>query len=205
MTATPSTSSIIPSLSASIQPPASNSARDHIISVLDIPAHLVDRSNSNLRNAYAKYLAYLDAQKTLAKAVTDGKWVLAKQPTGENLIEVFISKSAFFKNYNPLFPQVQDYPLLHLWLKNDEDVPSDMEAWGVQKNVYMFRDLKDYLVRMKRKGKGGKAGGSDGNTGGGGGKSCGSGVKAGGSGGKAVGKAGGSGGKAKPKGKKMAT
>jgi hypothetical protein len=159
----------------------------------------VDRRNSNLRTAYAKYLAYLDAQKALAKIVTEGKWILAKQPTGENLIEVFISKSAFFKNYIPLFPQVHDHPLLHLWLKNDEDVPSDMEAWGVQKNVYMFRDLEDYFVRMKKKGKGGKASGSGGNSGGGGGKTVGSGGKASGSGGKASGsggKASGSGGKA---------
>jgi hypothetical protein len=126
----------------------------------------------------------MDAQKSLAKAVTAGKWTLEKKPIGENLIEVFISKSAFFKNYLPLFPQVQDYPLLHLWLKNAEDVPSDMEAWGEQKNVYMFKDLEDFFVRMEKKGK---AGG-----------------KAGGSGGKSGGKAGGSDGKAKSKGKKMA-
>ena len=182
----------------SIHRPASSSPRDHIIFLLNIPAHLVDRTTSNLRTAYAKYLAYLDAQKALAKIVTDGKWVLKKQPTCENLIEVFISKSAFFKNYSPLFPQVQDHPLLHLWLKNDEDVPSDMEAWGVQKNVYMFRDLEDYFVQMKKKGKpGGKAGGK---AGGSGGKTGGSGGKAGGSGGKA----GESNGKAKSKGKKMA-
>jgi hypothetical protein len=158
----------------------------------------------------------MDAQKSLAKAVTAGKWTLEKKPIGENLIEVFISKSAFFKNYLPLFPQVQDYPLLHLWLKNAEDVPSDMEAWGEQKNVYMFKDLEDFFVRMEKKGKaGGKAGGSGGKSGGSGGKSGGSGGKASGSGGKAGGKAGGSGGKsggkaggsdgkAKSKGKKMA-
>jgi len=121
----------------------------------------VDWSTSSLHVAYAKYLAYLDTQKALAKIVTDGKWVLAKPPTNENFIDIFISKSAFFKNYQPFFPHVQDYPILHLWLKNDKGVPSDMEAWGVQKNVYMFRDLEDYFVRMdKKKGKGGKACGS---------------------------------------------
>jgi hypothetical protein len=85
----------------------------------------VDRSTSSLHVAYAKYLAYLDAQKALAKIVTDGKWVLAKPPTNENLIDVFILKSAFFKNYQPLFPRVQDYPVLHLWLGTSLKQKSD--------------------------------------------------------------------------------
>jgi hypothetical protein len=130
---------------------------------LDIPEHLVDRSSSGLRVSYSKYLAYIDAQKALAKVVADGKWKLPKKPTGENLIEVFISKSAFFKNYQPYFPRIPDYPALHLWFMNGEDVPTDMEAWGFQKNVYVFKDLEDYFVEAdKKKGKVGKASGSGG-------------------------------------------
>jgi hypothetical protein len=64
----------------------------------------------------------------LAKVGADGIWKLVKKPTGENLIEVFISKSAFFKNYVQFFPHVSNYLALHLWLKNDKGKPSDMEA-----------------------------------------------------------------------------
>jgi len=38
---------------------------------------------------------------------------------------------------------------------NDDDVPTDIEAWGFQKNVYMFKDLERYFLA---KGKGGKEG-----------------------------------------------
>ena len=103
----------------------------------------------------------MDAQAALARVVKDGKWVLAKKPVSGDLIEVFISKSAYHENYQPLFPQVQqDHPVLHLWLKNDEDVSTDIEAWGVQKTVYMFKNLKDYYDCVdKKKKKDAKAGG----------------------------------------------
>ena len=145
--------------------PASNLPRDHIISILNIPAHLLDRSTTSLRVSYAKYLAYLEAQKSLAKVVGDGKWPLPKKPTSENLIEVFISKSSFFKNYAPNFSRVEDYPALHLWLKNDKDIPTDMNAWGFQKNVYQFKDLEAYFEHAdnadkKKKKKDGKPCGS---------------------------------------------
>jgi hypothetical protein len=121
---------------------------------LNIPAHLQDRTVNGIRPAYVKYLAYLDAKNALDKAMAEGKWLLPKAPTHEEIVDVFISKSAFFKNYKPYFPYVQNYPTLHRWLKNDEDdVPSDKEAWGVTKDVYMFRDLKDFFKRANEKEK----------------------------------------------------
>jgi hypothetical protein len=114
--------------------------------------HLVDRTPTGLRASYAKYLAYTGAQNALAKLVSGGGWPAAqRKPKSEDLIEVFISKSAFFKNYQPYFPRIQhDYPELHRWLKNDEDVPTDLEAWGLQKNTYMFKDLEEFLKRMQK-------------------------------------------------------
>jgi hypothetical protein len=140
--------------------PASNSPTDHIISILNIPDHLVNRTAHGLHTSYAKYLAYLDAQKALAKAVNNGEWKLAKKHIGENLIEVFISKSTFFKNYQPFFPRVPNHPALHLWLINGDDAPTNLEAWGFQKNIYSFKDLEMYFddvdkkERAKGKGKG---------------------------------------------------
>jgi len=95
-----------------------NPVSAQIISLLNIPMHHVDRSASGLRVSYAKYLAYADAQKALAKLIADGGWPASqKKPKSKDLIEVFISKSAFFKNHQPYFPHIQfDYPELHLWL-----------------------------------------------------------------------------------------
>jgi hypothetical protein len=122
---------------------------------LNIPAHETDRDSTGIRAAYAKYLAYCKAQGALAKVIKEGKWPLQQKPKSEHLIEAFISRSAFFRNYQPNFPGIEDnYPTLHRWLLNDDDVPTDMEAWGFQKNVYMFKDLEEFLA----KGKGGKKG-----------------------------------------------
>jgi hypothetical protein len=90
--------------------------------------HLVDQSISGLHVSYTKYLAYANAKSALAKLISDGGWPASqKKPKSEDLIELFISKSAFFKNYQPYFPQIQhNYPQLHLWLKNEEDVPTDL-------------------------------------------------------------------------------
>jgi hypothetical protein len=108
-----------------------------IISLLNIADHLVDR-----RASYAKYLAYIEAQQSLAKLIGGGGWPASqKKPKSEDLIEVFISRSAFFKNYLPHFPRVPDYPDLQRWLKNEENVPTDLE---------------EFLDRMEEKESGGK-------------------------------------------------
>jgi hypothetical protein len=129
-----------------------NPVSARIISLLNIADHLVDRRTSGLRISYAKYLAYIEAQQSLAKLVSGGGWPASqKKPKSEDLIEVFISRSTFFKNYLPPFPHVPDYPDLQRWLKNEENVPTDLEAWGMQKNIYTFKDLEEVLDRMEEK------------------------------------------------------
>lgn len=91
----------------------------------------------------------------MSKNILDGDWPLQKKPKSEDLIEAFISKSSFFRNHQPNFPGIKgDYPALHRWLVNDGDVPTDVEAWGFQKNMYLFKDLAEFL----EKAKGGKKG-----------------------------------------------
>jgi hypothetical protein len=123
---------------------------------LNLPAHETDRDSTGIQAAYVKYLAYCKAKVALAQVIKDGKWPLQQKPKSEHLIEAFISRSAFFRNYQPNFPGLKDnYPTLHRWLLNDgDDMPTDIEAWGFQKNVYMFKDLEEFL----EKGKGGKKG-----------------------------------------------
>jgi hypothetical protein len=129
-----------------------NPVSARIISLLNIADHLVDRCASGLQISYAKYLAYIEAQQSLAKLIGGGGWPASqKKPKSEDLIEVFISRSAFFKNYLPHFPRVPDYPDLQRWLKNEENVPTDLEAWCIQKNIYTFKDLEEFLDRMEEK------------------------------------------------------
>jgi hypothetical protein len=47
-----------------------------------------------------------------------------------------------------LFARVPEFPILEQWLRNGEDVPSDYEAWGVQKKVYQFDDLRQFYQRQ---------------------------------------------------------
>ena len=88
----------------------------------------------------------------LAKIVKGGKWPLQKKPKGEDLIEVFVSKSTFFRSYQPHFPRIRDeFPVLHHWLVNDGDVPTDQEAWGFRKTSYMFNDLDEFVRKADGK------------------------------------------------------
>jgi hypothetical protein len=84
--------------------PTSNSSCNHIISILNIPDHLINQTAHGLHVSYAKYLAYLDAQKALAKALNNGKWKLAKKHIGENLIKVLFSSPHFSKTINHFSP-----------------------------------------------------------------------------------------------------
>ena len=51
-----------------------NPVSARIISLLNIADHLVDRRTSGLRISYAKYLAYIEAQQSLAKLIGGGGW-----------------------------------------------------------------------------------------------------------------------------------
>ena len=129
-------------LSSALSVAHQNPVSARIISLLNIADHLVDCCASGLRISYAKYLAYIEAQQSLAKLIGGGRWpALQKKPKSEDLIKVFISRSAFFKNYLPHFPHVPNYPDLQRWLKNEENVPTDLE---------------EFLDRMEEKESGGK-------------------------------------------------
>jgi len=109
-----------------------------IISTLEIPVHLTDRSTKakvDIRMAYAKYVALLNAIGSMSKLVTSGTWT-HQAVTNDDIIEIFMSKSAYFKNHAKVFPMVNRYPLMERWLVNADDSPSDYEVWGYQKHTF---------------------------------------------------------------------
>jgi hypothetical protein len=67
-----------------------------------------------------------------------------KAVTNDDIIAVFFSKSAYFKEHHKIFPMVSNYPGMQKWLRNEEDAPSDAELWGSKKKS--FANLKQILL-----------------------------------------------------------
>ena len=119
-----------------------------IISTLNIPIHLTDRSSKNkgdLRMAYAKYVKLLATLKSMSKLVTDGTWT-HRIVANEDIIEIFMSTSAYFQNHSKVFTMVDRYPQMEKWLLNAPDSPTDHTVWGYQKHT--FANLKAILTPM---------------------------------------------------------
>jgi hypothetical protein len=147
---TPSTvvaSSVAPSItSANSVMSSSNPFKDQLITLLQIPVHLTDRTEGDLRSAYQKYLGYLQAVATLESLIANGAWPgQMKKPSGTDIVECFISKSMYFTYYRPAFTKLSRYPEMVKWLENKDDVPSALEAWGLEKPTYSFKDLMNFV------------------------------------------------------------
>ena len=137
---------------------SAGSIQETIATTLEIPVHLTDRTNHDLHMSYAKYLAFLEATKTLSKMTTEDAWPHGKL-TNDDIIEVFVSKSAYFRSYAKIFPLVKQYPAMQKWLQNEDGAPLVFEVWGNMKQN--FENLKVVLdnfvnasAKKDKKGKG---------------------------------------------------
>ena len=118
---------------------------EEICSILNIPASLSLRPKvADLHLSYSKYLALLATKVQMYRMMADGTWTL-KSLTTDELIEVFISKSVWHANYSKLFPKVPEYPQIVKWLKGDSDAPSNIDVFGLDKQLYTFKDLRNVL------------------------------------------------------------
>jgi hypothetical protein len=134
-----------------------NSFAAGTLSRLGIPIHMADRNERGLHVAYEKYKYYLVACRTYEREVADGSWSGAKL-TGNDLIELFVSRSFFHSHYRPSFSKLSDHPEMQKWLEGDEGRLSDEAVWGFKKASYQFKDLKAFVEQNDKKGKGkGKA------------------------------------------------
>jgi hypothetical protein len=127
------------------------------MTLLGISAHLSARNDRNIRLAYEKYKAYLQASQTLSK-MKDGSWP-GKKPSTIDLIEVFVSKSMWFSHYRPAFSKVADYSEMVKWLEDSDDKGTNLEVWGVEKESYSLTDLRKFVdngTLAEKKGKGKK-------------------------------------------------
>ena len=125
---------------------AKSAIEELIITTLKIPIHLTDRSNKgNIRMAYAKYVALLAALKSMSALVTSGTWT-HQTVSNDDMIEIFMSKSAYFRNHSKVFTMVDRYPQMKQWLLNATDGPPDFNVWGNHKHT--FDVLKAILTPM---------------------------------------------------------
>jgi hypothetical protein len=137
-----------------------------LASLWNIPLSLTTRPNPvNLRLAYAKYKGIQQAQDKLVTMIKDGTWT-TKKPGGDELVEVFVSKTVWHEKYKKHFPQVSKYPALQKWLEQSSDAPSNFEVFGIDKSTYGFKDLVKVIETLKkrpekRKGRTSLDGGND--------------------------------------------
>jgi hypothetical protein len=77
---------------------------------------------------------------------TKVKWP-GKTPQTTEIAEILISKSSWYKPIQPNFKKVGRYPQMVDWLERDadDDDPSDLEVWGVEKSRYHQSDLTLWL------------------------------------------------------------
>ncbi|KAF8226428.1 hypothetical protein L208DRAFT_1211032, partial [Tricholoma matsutake] len=68
-------------------------------------------------------------------------------PTHEQVIETMQSKTFWYNYICKYFPCVAEHSHMVAWLEDNEDVPSDLEVWKVEKGQYGFVDLHEFLRR----------------------------------------------------------
>ncbi|TFK36765.1 hypothetical protein BDQ12DRAFT_667633 [Crucibulum laeve] len=82
--------------------------------------------------SYAKYLAIEDTTSHIKQYAKDKLWT-EKMPSHEEIHEVFVSQSGYFKYYHKAFPLVSKHPELEKWLKEDPTAQFKLEVWGLHK------------------------------------------------------------------------
>jgi hypothetical protein len=110
--------------------------------ILKIDLDLVVKSDNSLQMSWKRYKAINAALLKRTKV----KWP-GKTPQTTEVAEILISKSTWYKPVQPNFKKVGRYPQMVDWLERDadDDDPSDLEVWGVEKSRYLHSDLTLWL------------------------------------------------------------
>jgi len=149
---------------------AAGSIRDLIVTTLGISEHLINRKKgADVRVAYAKYLAIVDTLEKLSQLSANGTW--KHDNTNDDVVEVFVSKSVYFRNHSKIFPLLVYYPAMQEWLEKTpetveadstdaERAAADAVVWGSEKHTLdglrkiLTAHEKASAVKGKGKGKG---------------------------------------------------
>ena len=154
---TPPGPSDMPAIDAPVPTAEPQTLQQQLITHLNIPLALTARpKHVEIHVAYAKYLGVLSAQTNMNRMIADGIWPFQLLNT-DTLVEIFVSKSVWYTHYVKLFPRAQKFPDLVKWLECADDAPSGGSIFGVDKQTYNFKDLKNVLemleINANKKGK----------------------------------------------------
>ncbi|KAF8805712.1 hypothetical protein BYT27DRAFT_7103959 [Phlegmacium glaucopus] len=114
---------------------------------------------------YKKYNAWNDAVARLDGLRSANQWTLPDIGRTE-LINLFSGRAYWHSHIKKGFRDIHNYKLMVEWLErdvDDDDEPSDLKVWHLEKSHYTFKDLglwkkdgtldQDYQRRQKEKGK----------------------------------------------------
>jgi len=132
--------------------PSNLSFKDKIAMVLKVPSELVNHQDKGLKDAWAKYKAYLNAVTKLDDLWNAGQLrnVFDKKPILTDIKNLFKGKTQWHITYHKVFPKLNNYPEMVSWLEDQEDKQSDLDLWGIQKPSYSFSDLQTWLANGGR-------------------------------------------------------
>ena len=147
--------------------------REELIKALDMDENLCVRGSSEkgilfifvkywkillvigILTAFAKYQ---EINKAYTQLQNSKDWP-GKKPLRLAIIELCMSKSQFYDDFQPLFSEALKYPELMEWLKQEEDCMTGYDLFGIDKAVYSKPDLVRWMekkrekVKVKGKGK----------------------------------------------------
>ena len=135
-----------------------------IANALEVDPALTHRNDSSLRMWYKKYNAWNDVVAKLEQLKLANQWTLPDTGRTE-LINIFAKRAYWHSHIKKAFKDIHNYELMVQWLERDDndDTPSDMDVWNLEKSHYTFKDLgiwkkdgtldKNYQRRQKEKGK----------------------------------------------------
>jgi len=119
-----------------------NSLLVQVADALDIDPGLTYRTDPSLRIWYKKYNVYNEAVAKLTQMKATSTWTLADIGHTE-LINIFGGRSYWHSHVSSAFGNIQNHKLMVKWLEREDDdnEPSDLEIWHLQKTNYTFKDL----------------------------------------------------------------
>jgi hypothetical protein len=121
--------------------------RNRLVEELEIDIFYTNRSQTGIHFCWGRYLAITNAIEQAQITSKAGSWPSDLPPFSKVLIvEVFVSKSAWYNQKNTFATVKKSYSNMVEWLVHEtSDENEDQEVWGDYREKYTLEDLKVFL------------------------------------------------------------